>query len=210
MSATAIRPTHGRTRPYRHEVRSELLAAARTTFLAKGYGETSVAEVAAAAGYTKGAVYSNFGGKPELFAEVCRAEFGTTMAEVLADLLRAAADAGDARLPTEAAGRLADLVMDRLALQAAASEFRGLALRNPELAEVYTMMRHDQIEALAAALEEQQLLGATASLEDARQVAGLLLGVINSMALDRAAAPELYPRSRLVATMARLVRGLLA
>lgn len=208
--STVIRPAPGRTRPYRHEVRAGLLAAARTVFLAKGYGETSVAEVAETAGYTKGAVYSNFGGKPELFAEVCRAEFGTAMTEVMADILGAAADAGDAKLPAEAADRIADLVIGRVALQAAAAEFRGLALRSPELAKVYAAMRRDQIDALAGALVEQRLLAPTATREDAHQVAGLILGVINAMALDHAAAPELYPRERIVAAMARLVRGLLA
>lgn len=210
MTDTTARPTAGRIRPHRHEVRAEVLAAARATFLTKGYAETSVIEIAEAAGYTKGAVYSNFGGKPELFAEVFRAEFGATMNEVLADLLRAVAAAGDAALAAEAAGRLAELVTTRVALQSVAAEFRGLGLRNPELAAVYAALRREQLESLAAALSDQGLLGATASAEDARQIAGLLLAVINSMALDHAAAPEVYPKERVVATMTRLVRGLLA
>lgn len=49
--------------------REQLLATARALFLRDGYFATSLERVADAAGYSKGAVYSNFAGKDEL----CRA-----------------------------------------------------------------------------------------------------------------------------------------
>lgn len=52
--------------------RADLLAAARQVFAAKGYEGASVGDVAAAAGYTKGAVYANFGSKEDLFLELAR------------------------------------------------------------------------------------------------------------------------------------------
>ena len=60
--------TSARVRPLRSDVRDKILAAAGEEFVERGYGGTSVAQVAARAGFTKGAVYSNFEGKPELFA----------------------------------------------------------------------------------------------------------------------------------------------
>lgn len=48
----------------------ELLDAAQTAFAERGFHATSVAEIALAAGYTKGAVYANFSGKTELFLAV--------------------------------------------------------------------------------------------------------------------------------------------
>jgi AcrR family transcriptional regulator len=55
----------------RHEqqdrTRQRLLDAARSVFLRRGFHAASLAEIAAEAGYTTGAVYSNFGGKDELF-----------------------------------------------------------------------------------------------------------------------------------------------
>lgn len=47
--------------------RSELVDAARTVFLRRGFHGASLDEIAEEAGYTKGAVYSNFGGKDDLF-----------------------------------------------------------------------------------------------------------------------------------------------
>lgn len=48
----------------------ELLDAAQEAFAERGFHATSVAEVALAAGYTKGAVYAHFSGKTELFMAV--------------------------------------------------------------------------------------------------------------------------------------------
>ncbi len=41
-------------------------------FVKKGLAATSVEDIAEAAGYTRGAFYSNFGGKPELLIELLR------------------------------------------------------------------------------------------------------------------------------------------
>jgi AcrR family transcriptional regulator len=51
-------------------IRDELVDAAATVFAHKGYEAASVAEIAAEAGYTVGAVYSNFAGKRVLFEAV--------------------------------------------------------------------------------------------------------------------------------------------
>ena len=47
-----------------------LVETARGLFLERGFHATSLDEIAEAAGYSKGAVYSNFGGKAELFLAV--------------------------------------------------------------------------------------------------------------------------------------------
>ncbi|QAY62962.1 TetR family transcriptional regulator [Xylanimonas allomyrinae] len=52
--------------------RADLVAAARTVFAAQGYEGASVADIASAAGYTKGALYANFASKEDLFVEVAR------------------------------------------------------------------------------------------------------------------------------------------
>ena len=49
------------------QTRGELLAAAQRRFFEAGYHATTLDEVADDAGYTKGAVYSTFGSKAELF-----------------------------------------------------------------------------------------------------------------------------------------------
>jgi AcrR family transcriptional regulator len=49
------------------QTRDDLLAAARRVFLRRGFHPASLEEIAEEAGYTKGAVYSNFSGKDDLF-----------------------------------------------------------------------------------------------------------------------------------------------
>jgi AcrR family transcriptional regulator len=51
-----------------------LIAAARKVFLARGFHAASVGEIAEEAGYTTGAIYSNFGGKDELLLAMLDAE----------------------------------------------------------------------------------------------------------------------------------------
>ncbi|WP_118178859.1 TetR/AcrR family transcriptional regulator [Paraburkholderia phosphatilytica] len=56
----------------RDQTRQRLLDSAQTLFMKKGFTATSVEDIAEAAGYTRGAFYSNFGSKTELFLELLR------------------------------------------------------------------------------------------------------------------------------------------
>ena len=57
-------------RPARDVTRARLLATAEQIFFDRGYSATSVEAIAAEAGFTTGAIYSNFGGKADLFLAV--------------------------------------------------------------------------------------------------------------------------------------------
>ena len=64
----AIEPRTRRTRSEsKVRTRTDLIAAARSVFLARGFHPATLDEIAEQAGYTKGAVYSNFAGKDDLF-----------------------------------------------------------------------------------------------------------------------------------------------
>jgi len=54
----------------KERTRADLVAAAREVFLRRGFHGASLEEISEQAGYTKGAVYSNFAGKDELFLAV--------------------------------------------------------------------------------------------------------------------------------------------
>lgn len=61
-------PTKRLTRDeQRAQTRADLLASAASIFAQRGFHGASVDEIAEAAGYTKGAVYSNFSSKEQLF-----------------------------------------------------------------------------------------------------------------------------------------------
>src|SRR5262245_25467814 len=55
-----------RTRPTRDETRDKLFEAAARVFEDQGIGSASIEAIAAAAGFTRGAFYSNFRSKDEL------------------------------------------------------------------------------------------------------------------------------------------------
>ncbi|NUR91393.1 MAG: TetR/AcrR family transcriptional regulator [Nonomuraea sp.] len=73
------------------ETTSRLVAAARRSFGERGFAETSIDAVAAAAGVTKGAAYHHFGGKAALF----RTAFVRELEDVAAALERAGAAESD-------------------------------------------------------------------------------------------------------------------
>jgi AcrR family transcriptional regulator len=54
----------------RRRTRSDLLGTARRVFEERGFHAASLEEIAEEAGYSKGAIYSNFAGKDELFLAV--------------------------------------------------------------------------------------------------------------------------------------------
>jgi AcrR family transcriptional regulator len=60
--------SRARVRPTREETRQRIFAAAARVFAENGVAGASVEQIAAAAGFTRGAFYSNFAGKDELAA----------------------------------------------------------------------------------------------------------------------------------------------
>ena len=114
--------------------RTELLTTAAGVFARRGYNGASVEEIAAEAGYSHGAVYSNFEGKADLFLAV----FEEYMAERARELAATqVAVAGDAPLEVRARA-LADQWMERFGADRESfvlhMEFIAHADRDPELA----------------------------------------------------------------------------
>jgi AcrR family transcriptional regulator len=66
--------------------RERLLQAASDLFRRDGYAITSLERIAEAAGFTKGAVYSNFDSKEAIYLEVLSAEAIGNLGQLLADL----------------------------------------------------------------------------------------------------------------------------
>jgi AcrR family transcriptional regulator len=62
--------------------RERLLAAARSVFARNGYHGASVEEVASEAGFSTGALYSNFGGKEDLFLALMEREIEAHAREI--------------------------------------------------------------------------------------------------------------------------------
>src|SRR4051812_50109383 len=88
----ATPPTPARAvRPRKDEVRERVLQAAGEVFAERGFAAASLDQVAAAAGFTKGAVYSNFRSKDDLFLALMEDE-GARRIDTVEAALRATGD----------------------------------------------------------------------------------------------------------------------
>jgi AcrR family transcriptional regulator len=82
-SALRSRPAKRLTRKEKQaQTREQLLDAAERVFLRRGLQGSSVEEIAAEAGFTRGAFYSNFKSKDELFVELLHARVYDRYAEL--------------------------------------------------------------------------------------------------------------------------------
>lgn len=91
----------------KERTRDEIVAAAHRVFLRDGFHGATLDDIAEEAGYTKGAVYSNFEGKDALFLALLDAQFVVRLAPYLESLANAEsideALRGNARLMAETA-----------------------------------------------------------------------------------------------------------
>jgi AcrR family transcriptional regulator len=68
------------------QTRERIVAAAARVFARRGFAASSLDDIAADAGYTKGAVYSNFGSKDDLFLAVLDARYTQWLEQIAAAL----------------------------------------------------------------------------------------------------------------------------
>lgn len=129
---TNRRPGRATGRRARPLTRARLLATAEEMFLSRGFTATTVEAVAHTAGYTTGAVYSNFGGKADLFLAVLEQTTAAQLAEIRAALDAARTD--EQRLDVFSTAVVRDPRRWQ-ARVAATIEFLSYARRHPELHE---------------------------------------------------------------------------
>ena len=174
------------SRPRHADVRAEMLAAATEAFERDGYGRASLAGIAAEAGYTKGAVYSGFGSKAVLFAEVCTAQFEALTLRALEEVGRelSAEGTGRADLITRLASVLTSLTYDGggrwpLLLH----EFQAVALRDGTVAEEYRILSERRVRFLADALAAHPRLAAL-DHDRLRRTSSLALMLVHTLAVE--------------------------
>jgi AcrR family transcriptional regulator len=132
----------------REQTRQELISAAEACFVSQGFHASSVDEVAERAGYTKGAVYSNFASKEDLFFAVYERRIERMQIEVEPGLRQAGAQQTFDWLATATIER-----RDRDdGWLAVFFEFWAHALRHPELRDRFAAIHARALEPLADAV----------------------------------------------------------
>src|SRR5919108_4327836 len=117
-------------RAHGREARDELLAAALRVFARRGYREASVDEIAAEAGYSKGALYWHFSGKAELLMALLEERIDAPMRDRVALLASAPPERDMSVEATREFARQLEEQRDALLLE---REYWTLAIRDAEL-----------------------------------------------------------------------------
>ena len=170
--------------------RGELIATAATVFAQRGYERASVEEIAELAGYSHGAVYSNFAGKSDLFLTVFEDYMADRAQELAATQAGIASDA-----PLEIRARaLADQWMERFASDRESFllhlEFLATSRHEPELAERFGSRSASLRETIAAFIaHHQEEEGAEAPLPPS-ELALILRALGIGLAIEALVSPD--------------------
>lgn len=174
--------------------RADLTTAARRVFLRRGFHGASVDEIAQEAGYTKGAVYSNFADKDALFLAVLEAHYEQRV-EAYAGIML---DGDDLEAAFRSVGRfMADADAREPAWLPLVSEFIAHAARDEELRQELVQTRERFLAAIAAIIDETRarygLEYRVSALDIARGSSVLARGFAAERLLDPTAVPpELF------------------
>jgi len=159
--------------------RERLLAAAERVIARHGYGGASIDLITAEAGYSKGAIYSNFESKEAVFLELLRLYMERDMAELKRivsldpDKLSAAVTGW---LEVMHADRDCPLLMTELQLQ---------ARRSPAFAKRYYALQEQQTRILARILERYFKAASIPLPMDPLDLAGSMTALAHGLSLQR-------------------------
>jgi AcrR family transcriptional regulator len=165
--------------------RAQILAAATTCLADKGYHRTSIDDIAALTGLSKGAIYHHFGSKREILLALFE--------EWSADLLTRWRSIGEQSDPLEALSRDAQealtLVEDIVPLSRAGLEFCSHAVRDDDLRQRIAAVYADARRHLTGLIEEARQLGLLGDVK-AQPMAIAFLAFFEGLFLMKAIDPE--------------------
>ena len=182
MAATATRS--------RENTRARLLDAAAQVFAEVGLEGASVEAVCERAGFTRGAFYSNFDSKDELFlmlaARVADARVAAVRTRV--EQMRAEGELGDGCDPTDLVQQIMELGSDDRLGVMLMSEIRIRALRDPAFGEAYLAQEREMVGSIARIVEDIVEAGSLRLRLPATDAARMLMIIWEGMSVRGAMA----------------------
>lgn len=168
----------------RENTRARLLEAAQQVFAEVGLDGATVEAVCERAGFTRGAFYSNFESKDELFLMLAAA-VGETRLQAVRE--RVAALVGENTLddcdPTDLVQQIMDSGADDRVSVMMMSEIRIRALRDPEFGAAYLAQEDEMVRSIAAIIQDIVDAGQLTLRIDAEEAARLLMIVWEGMSV---------------------------
>jgi len=214
-------------RPHRDEVKNRILVAATENFERDGYAGASLRRIASDAGFTKGAVYSNFGSKPDLFGQVCTERLASGERDVVDALSPIFSSGGNPdEVMRQISEKLTEILLEDAPWQVILAGFRALARdadrvflgdsralarHDEEIAEAYTKLQKQRIAQLVDLTTQYCVLDRVKSAEDAnpRSLAVVVLSLVNVLALEFSVASAVIDQQVITDVIERSIRGFL-
>jgi AcrR family transcriptional regulator len=186
-------------------VRARLLGAATEEFRARGYAGARLDVIARAAGFTKGAVYSNFDSKQGLFTALLAHHADALLESLLAGVDGVGVDEGVRRIGLALGARVvADPQWHLLVLELAVQAGRDDVVRR-----AYTAQRRAQRAALAELVRDRADQWGAVGL-DGTAAAQVLLAVLLGLTVEHAADPVAVGEAEIATAVSTVLAGLLA
>ncbi|WP_321786546.1 helix-turn-helix domain-containing protein [Paraburkholderia sp. J94] len=183
----------------RLQTRSHLLAAAKRLIVERGFGATSLRDIAAEAGYTQGAFYSNFASKEALFMELMRARSTTQVGDIAQTL-------GDPSTSTEdilkALERWAQTLDAEPEWSVLGVEFSLQRRRNPDFATASEALLNAHRDGLAYCIAQLFARVGKVPPESPDVLATAFMGLSHGLALQRPMLSE-APTGRMIMVFLR-------
>ncbi|HYS67344.1 MAG TPA: TetR/AcrR family transcriptional regulator [Paraburkholderia sp.] len=171
------------------QTRQRLLDAAQAIFMKKGFVAASVEDIAAAAGYTRGAFYSNFRSKSELFLELLRRDHEAMQAGLHAIFENAASrDEMEARVLHYYSSLHRENKCFLLWVEA-----KLLAVRDGRFRIRFNAFMHEKLEQLSAYIREFSARVGTPLLLPAEALAMGLMGLCDGVQFFYTVDPQNVP-----------------
>jgi AcrR family transcriptional regulator len=196
MTTRAQAPTRldRRTRAARaqkEDARERLLAAAAKLFAERGYRAASVDDVAAEAGFSKGAVYWHFDSKEDLLHTLIDERVRKRTEVLLARLAEAPPEVDTGH---EVGDRYMQMLTEDPDLVLLAVEYWSLAVRNPKLRKRYAERERARRKALGTALRVRQEHKGTPDVGlPTEEAATAFLALASGLAMERLIDPDAVP-----------------
>jgi AcrR family transcriptional regulator len=186
-SGSASERLDGRRAEARGTARERLLDAAAEVFAERGYRASSVEDIAAAAGLTKGAVYWNFDSKEDVFFALIEERVDRRARELMGITERAPRETATAPLVSRGVSGFAD---EQQALVLLLQEYWSLAVRDPALRDAYVKRQRALRERLAEALEARHRTTGVPLTVPAEALATGIIALATGLAQERIADPD--------------------
>jgi AcrR family transcriptional regulator len=187
-----------------------LLRAAARVFTDRGFHGATLDEVGAVAGFTKGAVYSNFRNKEDLFLAVLSWIYDQELHALRQTLLAS-------EVPSES--RLTDFaeLVRRQGVAAGAEwsvlyeEFHLYALRHPSAREKLVALDRRDIDEVARVIQDERERQGLSPLESAVDAARIVIALMRGVGMMRSLDPQLAQEEDFLPTViAFMARALLS